>query len=213
MLKLHLLTVTIILSVSCLAQIKATTTNGREVILLENGKWYYAGDSSANVAAPDSIVNNNSTFVKNKNADFLLKSGTINIGVYFDRKAWKSSKSKKTEDSEYSFDKLGDDAIAALLITEKTKISFKTLADMALTNAKDTDPQAKVIHREYRMVNGTKVLCQLVAFTSKGIKFVILGYYYSGDAGTVQLVTTALEEQFDTLKPTMEDFLNGFVVL
>jgi hypothetical protein len=212
MLKIHLLALITIMSACCIGQTKATTTSGREVVLLENGKWYYVNDSST-VATPDSIVSNSSTFIKNKKAEFLLKSGTLNIGIYIDKKTWRYSKPQQSEDGEYNFTKLKDQTIAAFLVTEKTEIPLESLAEVALINAQKTDPQATVIKKEYRTVNGTKILFQQINCTIADVKFVFLGYYYCSEKGAVQLVTSTSEKQFDEVKTNMEDFLNGFVVL
>ena len=80
---------------------------------------------------------------------------------------------------------------------------------IALENARDAAPDAKIVKQEYRTVNGNKVLCLQLNGTMRGIKFAYLGYYISNESGTVQLVGFTAQSLFKEYQAEIEEFLNG----
>jgi hypothetical protein len=87
------------------------------------------------------------------------------------------------------------------------------LEDIVLTNARKASLDARIIKKEYRIVNKTKVLCLEMRATIKGTRFVYLGYYYSNENGTIQLLTYSTEKFFEKERSSLEEFLNGFFVV
>jgi hypothetical protein len=63
---------------SSLAQIKALTDNGDEVLLNSDGTWKYINDSTYNA---NKIDTNKIDFLKSKEATFLVKSTKTNCGI------------------------------------------------------------------------------------------------------------------------------------
>jgi hypothetical protein len=72
---------------------------------------------------------------------------------------------------------------------------------------------ARIVRQEYRMVNNKKVLCLELHGTIQDIKFVFMGYYYTNENGTLQLVGYTSEKLFEQDKKQLEELLNGFTVL
>lgn len=205
----------ILFSVFCYtsnAQIKALTEDGRQVLLAENGTWRYL-DNKEDVAKSDSIKLNKHKFTKDSKADFLVKSNTLNVGVYIDPDKWTFSSHKENEKNpEYRFNLKSGDGYA-IAITEKTQIPLENLREIALINAQKAAVDARETNVEYRMVNGKKILCLEMKGTIQGIDFVYFGYYFSNENGTIQLLSYSSQQFFDTLKTDLETFLNGLVVL
>lgn len=83
---------------------------------------------------------------------------------------------------------------------------------MALSNAKDADPNAKIIFREKRSVGVVDVWFLKLASTSKGIPLIYYGYYYGGKAGTVQVLTYTGANLITEYDKDFLDFLDGFRV-
>lgn len=191
------------------AQIKALTENGQEVLLMDNGTWKYSNDSSAIVT--DSIKVNPKIYSRLKSQSFLVKSKKLDVGIYLNPEKWKVSLPTASEtDIEYHFNSRKSD-FWAMMIAEKTQIELKELKDLALTNAKDAAPDATIVNAEFRNLNNIRIMCLQINGTIKGIKFVYLGYYYSNENGTVQLITYTSQKLFSESKKEMEEFLNGLV--
>jgi len=194
------------------AQTKAITDVGDEVLLYANGTWKYAGEKKHPSPHDSLMALNKTAFTRDKLATFLVKSKTINAGVYITPGEWEFEKSAPNAPSEYRFRLKALDSYA-FIITEKVEVPFENLRDMVLGNAQKRAIDVEMIKNEYRMVNGVKVLSLEYKGTVNGIHFIWFGYFYSSSAGTVQLVTGTVDNLFYPNYKTLENFLNGFVVL
>jgi hypothetical protein len=195
------------------AQVKALTENGREVILNENGTWNYASGDTVKSNHSDSIITNPVIFHKINGATFLVKSNSVNVGVYLDPDKWIFLPHKDNQvNPEYTFQMKSQKGYA-MILTEPTPIDIENMKSIALENAQKSAADAVVTHSEYRTVNNNKVLCLTMKATIKGIKFVYFGYYYSNSKGTTQLLSYGSEAMFKESFKDWQDFLNGFSVL
>lgn len=191
------------------AQINALTESGDTVLLYEDGSWKYAKEGQNEVSE---IKINNQEFKKDSKSTFLVKSKKLNIGIWINPKKWSFKKGDDEGAAEYNF-KMKESDIYAILIAEKVEIPVINLRGIAIDNAKDVAPDIKVIHEEYRTVNGIKVLMMQMAGTLQGIKFTYFGYYYSNENGSILLLTYTGTSIFDKHKKEMELMLNGLVEL
>ncbi len=121
---------------------------------------------------------------------------------------WVFRKNEKDPAVEYLFQHKEKD-LYAMAITEAIKIEVESLADIALSNARDAAPDAKVIRKEYRTVNGKKVIYMEMEGTIQSIQFTYAGYYFSDNSGSTQLVSYTSSNLIDKYKPEIYDFLNG----
>ena len=192
-----------------IAQTAAVTSNGDEVVLYNDGTWKFTSrlDSSTK-----KIDTNKTVFLKNNDATFLLKSSIATVGVNLNPKKWSFSKSGTNPEAEYSLQLKGEDAFG-MLIVERTEIPMENLSNIALENARKAAPDIKIVEQQYRIVNGTKVLCLQMNGTIQGIKATFFGYYFSFEKGSIQFVTYTSQNLFKNYKSLMEELLNGFVVL
>ncbi len=185
------------------------TEEGEVVILSDNGTWVYEGGRATNLVE---IPTNSNTFSKHINSTFTLKSTKTNSTFAIDPKKWKFKKNENGhDDAEYTF-QLKDGDLYAMVISEQVEIGIEALAEIAFENAKGAAPDAKVVKKEYRMVNGHKVIYMEIVGTIQSIKFKYLGYYFSNSSGSTQYLTytgTNLETQYKT---DINNFLNGFSV-
>ena len=188
---------------------------GDKILLYENGKWEYAKEEEIALVtetSDKSIVINKSKFIKDKSATFLVKSKKLNVGVFINPEIWGVTKGGINEASEINFSMKELDIIASL-ITEKTSMPIENLADIILENAQGQTSDVEVIKKEYRVVNGLKVLCLQMRMTVKGMRFVYFSYNYSNKNGTLQLSTVTNETLFKQSYPLIEKFLNGLTLV
>ena len=196
-------------AISASSQITAVTNNGDQVILYNDGTWKYTDKTESE---NNKIDTNKTVFTKSKDASFLLKSNICNVGINLNPKKWSFKKATTNADAEYSLQLKEKDAYG-MLIAERIEVPLETLKSVALENAKNVAPDMKIVKEEYRVVNGTTVLCMQMDGTTKGIKFSYLGYYFSSEKGSVQFVTFTSQSLLKEYKQDLEDLLNGFVVL
>ena len=191
------------------AQISAITNTGEEVLLYDDGTWKYVNEGTSSASE---IRTNEKAFTKDKNSSFIVKSTKVDIGIWINPKAWTFTKGISNEDAEFQFQKKGED-LYGMLIAEKLQIPIETLKNIAFQNAKNASSDIKVVNEEYRTVNGIKVLMMQMAGTVQGLKVAYIGYYYSNESGTIQLLTYTGENLLNDYRDDIEVFLNGLVKL
>lgn len=198
----------ILLATTCYASQKAITDTGEEIIIYSDGTWKYPTISKQNEGA---IKINESTFKTPNGSSFLLKSTTNNTAYWVNTNKWVFSKTKdSTEATEYEFQLKGKD-LYGMTITEETEIPVKSLTDIAFSNAQNVVQDIKILKREYRTVNGKKVIYMEMEGTMQGMNVTYLGYYYSDSSGSTQFLTYTGTNLVDKYKSEINDFLNGFV--
>ncbi len=196
----------VLFSFGAVAQERAVTEEGEEVVLYRDGTWKYVNDEDK----PKKIKTNAKKFEKAATSSFLVKCSKVNFGIYINPKDWTFTKGEGG--AEYDFVKKGDD-IYGMLITETLEIPLESLKDIAIENARSAAPDLRVVEEEYRMVNGIKVLMMKMVGTIQGIEFAYLGYYYSNSSGSCQFITYSGVSILEQNKEQCELLLNGFVEL
>lgn len=193
----------------CSAQIKAVTESGDEVILYNDKSWDY---TTTAIKEAKEISTNSTTFTKNKDATFNLKSKILpDVVISINPKKWSFKKEESEAEAEFTF-QLKDKDAYGMIITERIEIPLESLKEIALDNARKTAPDIRVVMEEYRNVNDRKILCMQMDGTTQGVKFSYYGYYFSYDGGTIQFLTYTSQSLLKEYKAEMEDFLNGFSI-
>ncbi|MEP6645574.1 MAG: hypothetical protein ABJC12_00675 [Saprospiraceae bacterium] len=205
--KLVLFVALLALALPVFSQVSAVTETGDQVVLYDNGTWVYLHKDSINVA---DIHTSSQKYNKDEASSFLLKSTRINIGTYLDPKKWTFKKAAETEAAEYEINNT-ESGLYGMMITEKLNLPLESLANIALDNARDAAPDVKVVQKEYRYVNGLKVLMMRMTGTIQDIKFSYYGYYYSINGGATQFLVYSSEDIVDKNIALIEDLLNGLV--
>jgi hypothetical protein len=198
----------LIFSNAIVAQIKAITDKGDEVILYDNGTWKF----SKEFMNADSVIKiNPASFTRSASASFLLKSNKTHLGFWLDPKIWSFGKATNNKSAEYELQQKGGD-IQALLITENIHLTLEALRNIVIKNAKAASPDYHVVKQEYRIVNGLKVLYMEAEGTISDIKFSFLGYYYSDVNTTLQFLVLAVKDGEIDNEKKAEELLNGLVI-
>ncbi|BAJ01684.1 hypothetical protein [Shewanella violacea] len=188
---------------------KAVTEEGDIVILNGDGTWLYEDDK----ASRDIEINTNPTvFNKPTNSKFVLKSKKNNSAFALNTKEWAFVKSKSDDAAiEYNLGlKAGD--LYGMAITERIEIELEKLVEIAFDNAREAAPDTKVVKKEYRVVNGMKLIYMEMIGTMKGIKFKYMGYYFSDSSGSTQFVVYTGASLVNKYKTEINNLLNGFSV-
>ena len=196
------------LNIKSYSQTKAITEFGDNVILFDNATWQYNNEEFK--LTPETKKNPKS-FYKSYNSSFLLKSKITNIGIWLNNQEWEFKQATNNNDAEYEFEfKNGD--LYAMAIVEEVEIPLESLSKIAYEAMLEAAPNAEIITKEYRNVNGLEVLFMRMNGTMQGINFSYFGYYYSNKSGTIQLVTYSSINLVDKYKNQCEKFLNGITL-
>jgi hypothetical protein len=204
--KMIILVVVMILcpiSTSALSQdIKAKTEDGTEVILLPDGTWDYVRNEEPQTL-PSSI--------KTQKPKTLLKGKRGTYGIRIDEDKWRMSEFTFDPEAEFKFAHAAGNAYAKI-VDEKMRIPFEQLKNVAFESIKKEAPDVKITFEETRSIHGIGVLYLKMEGTIQSIPSVFLGYYYAGEAGTIQIITYAAKNLIDEFEDDFIEFLDGFEV-
>ena len=195
----------LLLATTSYAGQEAVTDTGEKVILNSDGTWVYA-DKTPKPALK--IETNKKKFAKPNDSTFLVKSTRNNSAYWINSSKWTFKKAQESAAAEYQFHLKGKD-LFGMAITEEIEMPMESLADAALSNARNVASDAKIIMQEYRIVNGKKLIYMQIGCTIKGINFIYNGYYYSNPAGSTQLVVYTAANTASKYMTEISDFLNG----
>lgn len=192
-------------AIIAVAEQKAITSNGEEVILHDNGKWNYVDNKKQST---QKIKSNKSKFTKSKDATFLVKSKINDSGFYINPQKWLFQKGVAPK--EYMFQLRGK-SLGAMAIAEEISISTEALATIGVENARKVASNIQVLTQEYRNVNGLKVIYTEMTGDIKGLKFIYFAYYYADASGATQFVVYTTPNLVPKYKTEIDEFLNGLV--
>lgn len=182
---------------------RAKTEGGKEVILYADGTWKYVPEASA--ATSPELAHNKGALAKK-----LFKPERGSFGIWYDESKWREKRSTEPDDKAH-FSFLAGDAYV-MVIAEELAIPLVTLRNLAVANAKEAAPDAKVTKEEKRLVNGTEILMMKIEGTVQGIPFVYYGYYYGGKQGTIQIVGFTGQNVFAKYEAEFTKFLDGLEI-
>lgn len=176
---------------------RAYTESGKEIILFKDRTWEYPATES---------------YIKPKSSQKLLKGKNELYGIWINENKWKIMRNSLNDSAEFSFRHTDGDAYS-LIIAERVQVSFDALKDIAFAYIKEVDPDAQIIFEENRIINGNEVLCLMISATVQSIPIIYYNYIYSGDSGSIQVVTYTGRKLFKEYADDLTSFLNGFVLL
>jgi hypothetical protein len=128
----------------------------------------------------------------------------------YDKGKWRPVKSGEV--GRYLFIHSSSDA-GALVITESLKVPLDSMADVALKNMQSQAPDARITRSEHRTVNGVELLyLEMEANIRQRLDLAYRNYYYSGDAGIVQIMTWAPRPRIGEFEKELQELRNGFRV-
>jgi putative serine protease PepD len=128
--------------------------------------------------------------------------------LWVDTTKWKQS---TADGGVLQFDNVNTEAYARI-ITERIGIPIDSLTEIALSNLKKSDPNAKIAFQEKRIVNGRQVVAMYIDATVSKLPIRYYGYYYGGTSGTIQAITYTVSTAFDRNVDEFTTFLDGLEI-
>ncbi len=124
----------------------------------------------------------------------------------FDGAKWRETKAE--ESNVHTFEHIQGDGYAKI-IAERIQVPLDQLRQLAITNMEKAATDVKIASEDRRRVNGADIMVIRFDVISNGVPFSFLGHYWSGPAGTVQVITFTGRNLFEEYLPDFEAFLNG----
>jgi hypothetical protein len=161
----------------------------------------------------DVIVIIDSEFIKDKKATFFKRSEVVkNVEIFFDKDYWGFQKPPLSDNAEFRFISKSKEVFAQVL-SEPSIVDLEIIPERILENALKYSLEASIISKEYRIVNGTKIMFVKLESKIDKIPFIYLTYAYSGEFGTVQFSAYTTKKIIDENSKIIESFLNGLTII
>jgi hypothetical protein len=183
---------------------RARTEAGKEVLLYPDGTWKYAEDKRPPLSHVSPLVRPPSAKMEYK-----IKEGRFSLWV--DPGKWTRSPEPATPSMELELTHSSGDGYV-MVIAERLPIPMGSLKEIVLENARKAADDAQAVLEERRIVNGHELLCLQIEGKIKGIPFTYYGYYYSGESGTVQVITYTGRSLFKEFLADFTSLLNGLEI-
>ena len=100
-----------------------------------------------------------------------------------------------------------------MIISEPAEIPLESYIEIALLNGRNVIPDLKIVEKEYRIVNGLKILHLKMEGTQVGVRFSYSAYYFSNSNSTVQFLATSYSTLMKKYAKEIDELLNGIVEL
>ena len=181
--------------------LRATTQDGRKVILKPDGSWRFdAGGETTPSAGLQTPAN--------ANAAETFSRG--NFRIRYDDSKWLIQ--SEPDGSKWKFTLRGED-VYAIIIPEGLAAQTRALKEVALNNLRKAAKQVNIVKEETRKVNGKDVLFMHVDATVNEIPLTYYYYIYGDNRGVVQLIVYTTPSQQARYEPAIFDLLNGLEVI
>jgi hypothetical protein len=199
-------------------QIKAKTEDGKDVILYPNGTWQFVKTeepppppASGKTQPPPAQAPPATPGMTPAGAKKVVTGKRGTYELRYDETKWKVAQIKFNPAAEFCFIHTAGDAYA-MIIDETMQMPLDMLKTMAWENVKKTVPDVHITDEGKKTINNNEVLYMKMEGTSQMKPVTYLGYYYTGNGGTIQLITYAAQDILTKIETDMVDFLNGFAM-
>jgi len=195
----------ILCQISLMAQIKAITDTGDEVILFNDKTWRFKSEKNV------SIQKSTNYFSKGSNSTFLVKSKINGFGVHINPKSFEFKRATKNSDNEFDFTNRNKTTYG-FMINEGIEIPLSTLREYKINSLKEKATSLDILDDEYRVVNGINILCLRVKAITKETgetPLIFCMYFATSKSSTTQLISWTSETSFNKSSDQIFELLNG----
>ena len=189
----------------------ALTERGDTVVLYANGTWDYMENHRLGYDKKEEIRTNPVTFSTPAASDRKINGSNQAYELWYDDSKWKRIPvGGLNPDADIALQYLEGD-LYAMIIYEEVEIAMENLIEIALDNAIGVAPDIRAVDREYRQVNGNRLIWMQMDGTTQGMKMSYYSYYFSNAMGTCQFHVFSGQKLIEKYQKDIEDLLNGFV--
>jgi hypothetical protein len=140
-----------------------------------------------------------------------VNGSQVDYSITYDSTKWILDGYPSNEAAEFSFEHMDGD-VYAMVIPERTEFEADALKQAALENAQSVAPDSTIVAEEMVTVNGVDMTMLKIDGNLSGMPFEYYGYYYTGEAGTIQFITYTSQNLTDDYATDLTDLLNGLSV-
>jgi hypothetical protein len=191
--------------------LRAKTQDGRTVILHADGSWTFLKKEAPVPVAPDAPKDNRVNAPKRASKKVSDPRGLVELWYAPGKWTAYPKPERLSPDASFALIHKTKDAYA-LGIIERISMPLETLKKIAVDNAKNVAPDAEVVLDEERQINGSTASIMGITGTIDGIPFRYHSFYWTGEKGSVQVITYTSQNLFAEYHDDFNDLLSGIVL-
>lgn len=185
--------------------IKATTEDGKKVLLHQDGKWEFLPQQA------EPATGKGKAYVKPATATAKLTGKNDSYTLWYNGAKWEILGEPLNQIAEYSMKYKEGDAYI-IVIRERLEIPLQSLKNAVLTNARKVDPNATMLMSEERTVNGNNVLYAEIDADIDQMQVRFVYCLYTGKDLSVQVVGYTTKNLYAEYTQDFQDILNGLEI-
>ena len=185
--------------------LRATTEDGRAVVLQSDGTWTFFRPSSNTSGLQDLV-----SYQKPALANTAFQTVVEPFAVMYNPADWSLQESTGNVTRRQFMHRSG--GLYGIVIAEKIPLTTEGIKDIAIANARKAAPDTQVLMEERRIVNGQELIAMKMAGTIQNVKFMYYGNYYGDDNGEIQVLCFTAISVFANYEKDCLDFINGLTI-
>ena len=181
--------------------VRATTEDGRAILVYGDGTWRLDRRSPPPPAPPPSSVRT-------------LTSASGTYALTYDPTAWSRPRNRVNEETEFELS-LPFSGGYAMSIYEAFPSTNKQVRDFVLTNAElgTGHPVSLLSERPFRVPGGEGIQLEFEGMAENGVEFVFITSVFGTDEGALQVTTFTSQSAAERHRATMLRFHDGIRLL
>jgi hypothetical protein len=184
------------------AATEAVTSDGRRVLLDDNGTWKPKEESSQRAATAV-------TRTTPKSATSVARSGYGTFSFAYDPNKWTVEQHPLSETVEFIF-RHASGSGNVKVVTEQVQMTLDGLKKLNLKMMTKGDPKAHIESESAMTVNGNAGLVIDNVSEEFGARWHVRRFLWSGKQGAVQMVATVANNLYDDRAADVNDLIAGF---
>lgn len=219
--ELALLSFIIFFFIKINAQTMAIMETGDTIYVYSNGAWSYDNNEDFEDSKERGFFDINlkldsisQPFFLSPSANKIAQSKFGFYKIMYDKKKWKRLPVSENSDNdqEMAF-RSKKKSIECFVIGEEVEVSPEALLKFAINNLRTNMNEIEILKTECRLVNGNEILRGVVKGEKYGINYILDGFYFSNQNGTIQFGTVSPANLHSRYEQDILEFLNGLVIL
>lgn len=185
----------------------AVRSDGRKVVLEEDGTWKFA--------PPDKLVvqaGGDGSRARPRTATAKARSGFGTFDFAYDPNRWSVEQHPLSDTAEFVFRNMNGSANAKV-VTERIATSIDALKALNLDLIRKNDPKGRVVSESALTVNGKSGVVVDATFQAMGATWHSRRFLWTGTEGSIQIICLDAESTFAESARDFDDLIAGFDVV
>lgn len=179
-------------------ELRATTEDGRKVLLSPDGKWRFNSNHLAPTVSPDSASP--------------YQPAVKKFSFSFNTNEWTIAPKRDGGEAGKRVFQHKSLPVFGMVISDEMPANNNAMRELIVSNARQTGAETLVLLDETQRVNGKEVGVIRFSANLKGVEFLFSTNYFADDDGNIQVACYTSQSLFSKYQRDCEKFLSGLTI-